>query len=302
VTVESEPYIANQADKPADRSPPSGELSPFITIRRTTFNYILIAAIFMIMGIVIGAYGAFKVERANRGWVNDILGEALADQADTIAGLVAAQRPPDLEDSSSRFDIAAGDAFAQGPADAMVEIIEFGDFNCGFCKRFHDETLPQLMETYGSQVRFVYRDMPILAQSSLTAAVAARCAGEQGQFWEYHNILFENQSMLAQPNVFERFALELELDLDAFSTCLADDDQAHVTAIVEDYQEAQGLGIRGTPAFFINGRPISGAQPFQVFAGIIQEELEANGVETGDFSSAPESTDEAPLAEGDNLS
>ncbi len=299
MTVESEAYIADPPKEDVDTAPPaSGELSPVIVIRRTTFNYIFIATLFLLMGIVIGAYGAFRVERANRSWLNDAIGEAMASQADTIADLVAAQRPPDLEDSNSRFDVTAANNFARGPEDAVVEIIEFSDFNCGFCRRFHAETLPQLLDNYGDQIRFVYRDMPILAQSSLTAAVAARCAGDQGQFWAYHDLLFENQPMLSQPGVFERFAAQLELDVEAFMVCITDDDEVHTTAIVDDYREAQSLGIRGTPAFFINGRPVSGAQPYQVFAGIIQEELEANGAE--DVSSAPEA--ESVPEEGESLS
>jgi predicted DsbA family dithiol-disulfide isomerase len=105
--------------------------------------------------------------------------------------------------------------------------------------------------------------------------------------------------MLSQPDVFTRFATQLDLDLEAFTVCTADEDETHVTAIVEDYRAAQALGIRGTPAFFINGRPVSGAQPYQVFAGIIQEELEANGA--GEISTAPDTGEPIP-AEDESLS
>ena len=254
------------------------DLPPVISIRRTTFNYIIIAAVFMLLGIFIGGYSAFKIERANRFWVSDAISQAFAAESETFAELVSASRPPDLSDPSSRFEVAAVSEFFQGGAEASVEIIEFGDFNCGFCGRFHKETLPQIMESYGDNVRYVYRDFPILAANSATAALAARCAGEQGKYWEYHDTLFANQASFGQIGAFGQFADQLELDMDAFSTCM--DEQSYLTAIADDYREAQSLGIRGTPAFFINGRPVSGAQPFQVFAEVINEELQAAGIDS----------------------
>lgn len=254
------------------------DLPPVIMIRRTTFNYIIIAVVCTLLGIFIGAYSAFRVERANRFWVSEAISEAFAAESETFAGMVSASRAPDLNDPSSRFEVEAVSTFFKGGAEAPVEIIEFGDFNCGFCGRFHNDTLPQIMESYGDNVRYVYRDYPILAANSVTAALAARCAGEQGKYWEYHDLLFAHQSTFGQTGAFGSFASQLELDTEAFSACM--DEQAHLTAIADDYRTAQSLGIRGTPAFFINGRPVSGAQPFQVFAGVINEELQAAGIDT----------------------
>lgn len=252
------------------------ELPPVITIARTTVNYILIAVVFLLVGIFIGAFSAFRVERTYRSWVSEAIAVAMAEQ--DFAALINASRPPSMDNPDSRFEVSASADHVLGNAEAKITMVEFGDFNCGFCRRFYDETFPQLMETYGDQIRFIYRDFPILAESSVTAAVAARCAGEQDKFWEYHNILYENQGIFNQVDGFAVLAERVGLDVETFNTCV--EDQRYLSGVVADYQEGQSFGIRGTPAFFINGRPVSGAQPYEVFAGVIEEELAAANGET----------------------
>ncbi len=250
-------------------APPPAE--PIATIPREIFNYMIIAVVFALVGGVVG-YMLASSREINSQQLAQEVADAIAPR---IQEAVVAAQPPSLDDPNSRFSVAASEnRFTGADEGAAVTLIEFGDFNCGFCKRFVDETLPQLLETYGDRVRFTYRDYPILADSSLTAALAAHCAAEQGEFWEYHNILYAN------PGSFERdqlmtYAAQLELDSAAFSACL--DEERYLDTVITDYREAQSLGIRGTPAFFINGRPISGAQPYQVFANMIEEELAAAG-------------------------
>lgn len=272
--VDNEVVYIEPEQPPASAQPAREESAPVIVIKRTTFNYVFIAIVFLLLGIFIGAFSAFRVERANRSWVTDAISVAMSEQADTFAELMNGSRTPSLTDPNSRFEVTASSEYFRGGAEATVEIIEFGDFNCGFCGRFHKETYGRIAETYGDQVRFVYRDFPILAETSVTAALAARCAGEQGRFWEYHDLLFENQGVFNQNGAFAGFAEQLELDMDEFNTCV--EEQRYLSGVVADYQFAQQLGIRGTPAFFINGRPISGAQPFENFAEVIDEELAAN--------------------------
>lgn len=273
VSVTDQPEDAAQADEAYISGPPEKparqELSPVITIARTTLNYIIIAVVFLLVGIFIGAFSAFRVERTYRSWVSDAIASAMAEQ--DFGALIAASRPPSMDNPDSRFEVSAAADHVRGSLEAPIVMVEFGDFNCGFCKRFYDETFSQIMDNYGDQIRFIYRDYPILAESSVTAALASRCAGEQDAFWAYHDALYENQSMFNQTGGFAALAEQLGLDVQAFNTCV--EDQRYLSGVVSDYQEGQSYGIRGTPAFFINGRPVSGAQPYEVFAGVIEEEL-----------------------------
>ncbi len=172
--------------------------------------------------------------------------------------------------------VAEDDDPFQGPADAPVVIIEFSDFQCGFCGRWYKETLPQILATYPTQVKFVYRDFTIFGEESLRAATAADCANEQGKFWNMHNRLFdrlENQedSPLTD-ETFISYAGDLGMDITAFSECLTS--ERYVNEVLADYSAAQQYGLQGTPGFVINGVVYTiGAQPFQVFDGIIKTEL-----------------------------
>lgn len=157
---------------------------------------------------------------------------------------------------------------ALGPEDAKVEIVEYSDFGCGYCGRFYNQTLQPIIEAYGDQVRFVYRDAPVL--NSFDAAYAAECANEQGRFWEYHNYLFANQGSFSQ-DLYMMIANKLGLDLEDFEACLTSD---RIKLEVEaDYEVARELGVTGTPSFTVNGEFFIGAQPFEYFKEIIDAEL-----------------------------
>lgn len=164
-----------------------------------------------------------------------------------------------------------------GPDDAPITIVEFSDFFCAYCTRFANETLPLLQQQYPNQIRFVYRDLPIIGgQISFQAAIAANCAHDQNQFWEFHNMLFANNQARTR-EAWISFADELGLDTESFTACL--DDTSKQDEITLDFVDGQGLGIQGTPAFYINGKHVSGAQPFATFAIIIDEELRKLGIE-----------------------
>ncbi len=274
-----QPVSAEEQAVPTTPEPrdPNAEV---LVIPRALFNYIVIAVVFLVVGIVIGlAMGGRQAQLGSdtRALIDEAVAAAFAAQSERLSELVAqavaAAQPPSLDDPNSRFAVSASDDDPfQGPEDAAVTLIEFSDFNCGYCGRWANTTLGPLVEKYGDRVRFVYRDFPILADTSVTAALAAQCAADQGQFWAYHNTLFRNQGRFSTDNLVS-YASELALDVDEFRACL--EDQRHLNRIAADYQAAQALGIRGTPAFFINGRPISGAQPQSVFERIIEEELAA---------------------------
>lgn len=129
-----------------------------------------------------------------------------------------------------------------------------------------------MKETYGDKVRLVFRDFPLNTHAeAFKAAEAAQCAHEQGKFWEYHDALFENQSQLGIDKLKE-YAAALELDAGAFATCL--DEGQFSSDVQADLDEGQSYGVNATPAFFINGRLLSGAQPFEEFQRIIDDELD----------------------------
>ncbi len=160
---------------------------------------------------------------------------------------------------------------ALGPEDAPVTIIEFSDYQCPFCSRA-EPTIKQILEEYGDKVRFVYRDFPLdqLHPFARKASEASHCAEEQGKFWEYHDALYENQAGINAAGL-EQFAKDIGLDMDAFKTCL--DSGKYANEVQKDLDDGQEYGVSGTPAFFVNGFSISGAQPFAVFKDIIDKEL-----------------------------
>jgi len=175
-------------------------------------------------------------------------------------------RPPVVE-------VGEGGRTPKGPADAPVTIIEFSDYECPFCKRA-EETVQKVLAAYEGKIRIVYRDYPLpFHANAKPAALAAACAEKQGKFWEYHEKLFGAASLGEE--TYAKIAGEIGLDTAAFDECRKGSEAA---AIVEkDTADGGAVGVRGTPAFFINGRMLSGAQPFEKFKEIIDEELAAAG-------------------------
>lgn len=170
-----------------------------------------------------------------------------------------------------RVAVSAEGAYTQGPKDAPVTIVEFSDFQCPFCSRVV-ATLKDVMRLYPRQVRLAFRDFPIVSlhPNAPKVAEAARCAGEQGKFWEYHDLLFASQAQTTTAD-FKRFAEQLKLDAASFTECL--DSEKHAAAVASDVQEGTRLGITGTPTFFINGRLVVGALPLEMFQRLIEREL-----------------------------
>lgn len=159
---------------------------------------------------------------------------------------------------------------ARGAADAPITIIEFSDFQCPYCKK-SVSVLKDLQHIYGERIRHVYRDYPGPNHPyAQTAAEAARCAGEQGKFWEYHDLLFERQS----PGTgwdFAGLARELSLQHKAFTQCL--ETGRYRQEVLKDLQDGIALGITSTPTFFINGRPFVGARSQAEFQAMIDSLL-----------------------------
>jgi protein-disulfide isomerase len=162
---------------------------------------------------------------------------------------------------------------ALGSKDAPVTIVEFTDFQCPFCKAT-EATLKQLHDKYGDKIRVVHMDFPLPFHShALDAAKAARCANEQGKFWPFHDALFADQSKLA-PADLKATAKTLGMNSTKFNACF--DSAKYDSQIKADQAVGEKVGVDGTPAFFIDGRPLTGAQPAPKFEELINDEL-ANG-------------------------
>ena len=163
----------------------------------------------------------------------------------------------------------------QGPETAPVTVVEFSDFQCPFCNRV-TPTLKRLRETYGDQIRVVWKDFPIASihpQAHL-AAEAAHCAGEQERYWEYHDQIFANQSALSADDL-KAHAEAIGIEADPFNSCL--DSGRHAERVLDGIEEGVALGVDSTPTLFVNGRRVTGAQPYEVFESLVEDELTRAG-------------------------
>ena len=189
--------------------------------------------------------------------------KALRDKAKVTRYLKA---PPVL-----RAEVSITGAAVRGSEKAKVTIVKFEDFQCPYCKTVQP-TFNELLKRYDGKIRVVHKDLPLDAihPQARPAAEAARCAGEQGKFWDYHDKLYTNGSKFTVEEL-KSAAKEVGLDVDGFDKCFASG--KFRAAVQKDLLEGAQLGLNGTPAFFINGRELTGAQPLEAFAAIIDEEL-----------------------------
>lgn len=202
----------------------------------------------------------------------DELEEAVETQPTVAAPAVAARPRPGRPDPKARYRIDIGKSHVRGSANALITIVEITDYQCPFCKRVQP-TLDAVRAKYKRDVRLVHKHNPLpMHNRALPAAIAAEAAGRQGKFWEMHDLLWSDIRMLTDER-FEEYAAELGLNLRRFKRDLNDDGLAKRIKA----EQAQGVkvGARGTPAFFINGRFLSGAQPQEAFERVIDEELKA---------------------------
>lgn len=172
---------------------------------------------------------------------------------------------PTVPGEAQEIEVNIDDASSKGSEDAKVTIIEYASFSCGWCNRVRP-TLDQILETYPNDVKIVYKHFNRGGTDSKTGQ-AVECASEHGKFWEMHDIIFDKGSS----GDLKEYAGEIGLDVDSFNQCL--DSGKYASRIESDTSEARSFGISGTPGFMVNGRLVSGAQPFEVFKGIIDAEL-----------------------------
>ena len=203
---------------------------------------------------------------------------------------LAAPAPQEPEKPKEVNLVITSDDHVKGKGDAAITIVEYSDFECPFCGAFYGSNTalidkfkaqdpsyqsgyPNIMSEYvdTGKVRYVFRHFPLsFHQKAMPAALASECAAEQGKFWEMHDLIFENQDAMGDDDL-KSYAVDLGLDTSKFNTCL--DSQKYKEKVQKQMAEGQKNGISGTPGFFINGKPISGAMPFSSFKQIIDAEL-----------------------------
>ncbi len=170
-----------------------------------------------------------------------------------------------------RAELSFNGAPVRGAENAPVTIVKFEDFQCPYCKTAQP-TFKELLKTYDGKVRVVHKDLPLEAihPQARQSAEAARCAGEQGKFWEYHDKVYSYSPKLSADEL-KSYAKEVGLNVESFDQCFASG--KYRAAVQKDLNDGAQLGLTGTPTFFINGREMSGAQPLEAFSAIIDEEL-----------------------------
>ncbi len=196
-------------------------------------------------------------------------------------GAGAVQEPDSAAEVVDESKLALNDEdVILGDPNAPVTIIEYSDFQCPFCGRFYSQSEGQIKENYikNGQVKFIYRHFAFLGPESRAAAEAVECAKDQGNFWQYHDQLFDEEiADGAEHNgnlnreLFMELAEAADLDSAEFASCL--DAGKYSEKVESDYAGAQALGVRATPTIFVNGTKVEGALPFSYFQALIDSEL-----------------------------
>ena len=248
-------------------------------IKKSTYNMLIIIVVIAI-GIAIFFAGSYTTNLNSDKISQEELNEAIAKLELKILQNKLPSNQPIVE-----LKISADNDPVIGNPNAPITIIEFSDFQCPFCARFHVETLPSIMNEYinDGQVKLVFRDFPIqsIHSNALAASVASECANEQEKFKEMHDILFENQKEWNNQNTdnaintFIQYASDMGLE-EEFNSCLKN--AKYVEEIQKDLDDGRTYGITGTPGFFIGNDQIGfielkGAQPFENFKKVIDSQL-----------------------------
>ena len=240
----------------------------------------------IILMIVVGIAGYFSGSYFSNPDSELVTKTELADAISELESkMVNTQQMP--TQPTEPVEISLDNDPVRGDPNAPITIVEFSDFQCPFCARFHTQTLPSLLEEYieAGKVNLVYRDFPIqsIHPNALPAAVASECAHEQGKYWEFHDTLFEKQSgwnrldSNAVIAMFSQYASEIGLEQEQFDSCL--ETGKYLEEVQGDLSDGRDYGVTGTPGFFIGNEQIgfvklNGAQPFDSFQRVIDAQLE----------------------------
>lgn len=233
----------------------------------------ILAFIFSVLALCLSAYSVFMLTEMKKGGdKDDTFKKDVYAVIDAYIQEKSGQTPP----STEPVDVSVDNDAMKGDKNAPVTMVEFSDYECPFCGRYFTQTYPQIEKNYieTGKVKLVFRDFPLgIHPDAPVAANAAECVREQGgddMYFKYHDMLFTNQTALGVDKLKE-YASSLSIDQKKFAACV--DSNKFKDEIDKDIADGTKYGVRGTPDFFINGVPISGAQPYEVFKAAIDKEL-----------------------------
>ena len=272
-------------DQPPELNQPGEDT---VTLNRSTLYYALTALLFFIGGYIVAwavfsattgnviSSAQFAAETAVSASVATSIGQLSLASANGTPTNRAIALPVVLTPRSVPNQLVTFvNAPSWGLPNAKVTVIEFGDFQCPYCEAFFQETYPQIKRVYQGLIRWEFRNFPSRAHpDAFPSALAAECANEQGKFWEYHDLLYNNQQDLSSDGL-TRYATILNLDVAHFSDCFHSERYADV--VNRDFQDALRYQAAGTPTFYINGKFIQGAQSYPTIANLINAQLLATG-------------------------
>jgi protein-disulfide isomerase len=258
-----------------------------ITIKKSTYNsfikgtVIAIAIAAFFAGFALGTNIPDSTPEITKEDFKDLIQE-IQKQGATAPQIV---QQPTQPSPPQIIDVSLDDDPVKGDSNAALTIVEFSDFQCPFCSRFYEQTLPQLQKEYidTGKIKLVFRDMPLsFHANAMSAAIASECANEQGKFWQYHDVLFTNQAQWQSiesgeiTKTFSQYATDLGIETASFEACLGSQNIAD--EINKDISDAAKYGVSGTPTFFIGTEKdgfvkLVGAQPFAAFKNTIEKQL-----------------------------
>ncbi len=249
--------------------PETAAETPSAPARPSVLLWSVLVAIAFLFGLITGYLVWERPLQARAAAAEQKLAALEQTVADNANAPAAENQVPE---KVQRYDIPLAGNPSLGSENAPITIIEFSDYECPYCQRWHQEVFPKIMETYGDKIRLVYRDFPLYGvhPNAESAAEAANCAGEQNRYYDFHNLLLNGQKEFGA-ETYNSFAQSLKLNLDSFKKCM--DEHRYQAEVKADYDYASQLGVRSTPTFFVNGLAIVGAQPFEVFQQVIDLEL-----------------------------
>lgn len=228
---------------------------------------------FVLIGLIIG-YGVGQVPQLRVGGT-----AAVIQPAPIPTPAAVPEEEPEVVLTEEQIKNLPDDDFVEGASDAPITLVEFSDFQCPFCQKFFSQSFGQIRDNYikTGKAKFVYRDFPLdFHLQAAPAALAAECAADQNKFTEMHDALFANQSEWAgnsdASNLFKKYAKTMGLDTKTFDACF--DTRKHESEIKKDLVDGISSGVSGTPGFFVNGKALSGALPYEeVFKSAFEAEL-----------------------------